>query len=162
VRIGGQPKAPVYVLADDCYASHWGSESHSVENAILVLEDGAVAVFRGKPPDTDPESPAGRAHSPRIGPVYASDPGGNLAVPTGRILVRFAAGTLAEDRRADLRGLGLDVEEVLAYAPEAAWVRHAGGGIVAALRGLAVLESLPGVEHVEPQMLMKRARRKLG
>jgi hypothetical protein len=159
VRIGGQPKAPVYVLADDCYALHWGGESHSVENAILVLEDGAVAVFRGQPPEAAAETLAGRAHPLRIGPVYASDPGGNLAVPTGRILVRFAAGTLAEDRRTHLRGLGFDIEEVLGYAPEAAWVRPAGGGIVAALRGLPALESLPGVEHVEPQMLMKSGRR---
>ena len=51
------------------------------------------------------------------------------------------------------------IEEVLAYAPEAAWLRPATGGIGAALRGIPALELLPGVEHVEPQMLMQSAQR---
>src|SRR5437899_12304792 len=81
VRIGRGPHAPVYVLEDDYYALHEVAESPMGGSPILVLEDGAVAVFRGHPRDSAPPGPGGRAHPPRIGPVYALAPGGNLAVP---------------------------------------------------------------------------------
>jgi hypothetical protein len=158
--MGRNPDAPAYELADDCYAVHGVAGSPVAKKAILVLEDGSVAVFRGQPPASATAGAGARAQPPRIGPVYASAPGGGLAVPTGRILVRFSPGTLAEERRADLRGAGFEIEKVLAYAPEAAWVRATSGGIGAALLGLPEIGALPGVEHVEPQMLMKSVRRK--
>src|SRR5262249_41921395 len=158
VRIGRDPHASVYVLEEDYYALHGVAESPMKGSPILVLEDGAVAVFRGHPRDPEPRTP-GRTPPPHIGPVYALAPGGTLAVPTGRILVRFSPGTLAEEHRTALRGVGFEIEEVLAYAPEAAWLRPATGGIGVALRRIPALEAMQGVDHVEPQMLMQTSRR---
>jgi len=113
-----------------------------------VLNEGEIAVFRGRPPAGLP-----------VGPVYAT-PDGSLAVPTGLIFLRFAEGTSAAEHRGDFERLGFELVEVPSYARHAAWVRaRNNGGIGAALAHAADLATLPGVEHVEPQMLMAVSRR---
>jgi hypothetical protein len=48
---------------------------------------------------------------------------------------------------------------VLSYAPHTAWVRATSGRTADALGHLDALGELPGVEHVEPQMIGEAARR---
>ncbi|RCV51474.1 hypothetical protein [Marinitenerispora sediminis] len=122
----------------------------------LVAEhrpDGSDPVVR--PADAVAE-PAGGA---RLGPVYRRDPGGDLVVPTGRVLVRYAEGDRAERHRDELAGAGYQVDQVLGYAPHAAWLRALGGGIAAALARIGGLAELPGVRRVEPQMIGRREAR---
>lgn len=95
-----------------------------------------------------------------LGPVYRRDPGGGLAVPTGRALVRFSEGVAADDQRDELAKAGYAVEEILRYAPHAAWVRASSGEIADALRDLSRLEELAQVENVEPQLLSEAAPRR--
>ncbi|MFC7328689.1 hypothetical protein [Marinactinospora rubrisoli] len=94
-----------------------------------------------------------------LGPVYRRVPGGDLVVPTGRVLVRYSEGDRAERHRGELERTGYRMDRILGYAPHAAWVRAADGGIAAALRRTAAIAALPGVRHVEPELLGERQAR---
>jgi hypothetical protein len=115
--------------------------------------DGLIAVYRR----TSSGHPSG-VRAPFVGPVYSTR-GGPLAVPTGLLFVRFAEGTAAASQRESLERAGFDLVEVPSFAPHAAWIRPSAGGIGAALRRLADVEAIPGVENVEPQMLTARVPR---
>ncbi len=83
--------------------------------------------------------------------------GGAPATPTGRILVRFADAAALVKGRNKIEAAGYKIEEVLSYAPQAAWVSAASGDSGEGLSGLARLEAIAGIEEVEPQMLRPRA-----
>jgi hypothetical protein len=93
------------------------------------------------------------------GPVYRRRPSGDLVVPTGRVLVRFGPGQRVEEHRSELSAAGYTIDAVLSYAPHTAWVRATSGRTADALGHLDALGELPGVEHVEPQMIGEAARR---
>jgi hypothetical protein len=92
------------------------------------------------------------------GPVYALG-GGTLAVPTGRMFVRFAEGADPRAASEALAAAGFRVASVPGYAPGAAWVEPVDGGIGGALGRIAALRAIPGVEHAEPEMLTERGAR---
>jgi hypothetical protein len=137
-----------YELAGDLIASHGVDHDPA---PVLKLESEGISVGRA--------GAATRALASELGPVYRHVPGGTLAVPTGRVLVRFGEDDLAVDHEADLGRAGFQVEEVLAYAPQAAWVRAKGGGVVDALRGLERLAALTGLQHLEPQLIAEQDKR---
>lgn len=142
---------PAYTLADDLIATH-GAEPGG-EGLALSHEGGNIAI-----------APAGAgAHdlsdAATVGPVYRAAHEGGVAVPTGRALVRFGDDDEAERHRDELAAAGFDLEQPLSYAPQAAWVRASSGLITDTLCGLASLERLPGVQHVEPQLITEAARR---
>jgi hypothetical protein len=120
--------------------------------AVAVFHDDAktaFAVFAGKPRKTDEAN--------EVGPVYSAGPGGPLAVPTGRVFVRLTEGVRPEERLEQLEAAGFEIERTVSYAPHAAWLRPARGGVAHALSGLVALAQVPDVVHVEPQMLLERA-----
>ncbi len=128
-----------YELADDLVATP------TDEGGIAVLAAGAVG------PEVDDATP--------VMPVYRRGHGGGVVVPTGRVLVRFAEGDSADAHREELAAAGYELEQVLAYAPQAGWARATSGSIVDTLGHLDRLEALPGVENVEVQMVGEVARR---
>lgn len=138
----------------DLYALRRGAATSRRKAAITEVIDDAHAryeVYEGTPPaGLDPAD---------IVPVYAAGEGGPIAVPTGRVFVRLREGVKPDERRADLAGAGFEIERTLPYAPGAVWLRPIEDGVGAALNGLASLEALPDVAHVEPQMLLERAFR---
>jgi hypothetical protein len=75
------------------------------------------------------------------------------------VLVRLAEGEPIAQHAGDLEKAGFTIVEPLSYAPHAAWVAPREGGVAAALRGLDRLAHTKGVEHVEPQMLMRAAHK---
>ena len=99
------------------------------------------------------------ADAPASAPVYRRVPSGETVVPTGRVLVRFGEGDKATDHEDDLRAAGYVVDEVLSYAPNAAWVRADGGSIADALHSLEDLSKAPGIEAWEPEMIGPSAKR---
>jgi len=132
----------------------------------LVYEraDELIAVHRkggAGPPSIEPAGAPRRDAGPdaSLGPVYRRRPGGDAVVPTGRAFVRFPEGESAERHREVLAAAGFELEDVPAYAPHAAWVRAHDGSVSAALHGLGALARLPGVQHVEPQLVGQAARR---
>jgi hypothetical protein len=82
-----------------------------------------------------------------------------LAVPTGRVFIRFADDIKAGDREAEIRAAGYEVDQQVDYAPNAAWLRARSGSIADALKGIDALRKVTGVENVEPQMLMQASYR---
>ncbi len=80
-----------------------------------------------------------------------------IAVPTGRVMVRFAEGEDAGAHEKRIKQAGYRIEQQLSYAPNAAWLRDTDDDIAGALSHIEALEQLPGVENVEPQLLSQRA-----
>jgi hypothetical protein len=127
------------------------------EGAAYELDDGLAAVSQ---PDGRFSVVPAEGAGPGAGPVYrAAGAGGAIAVPTGRVFVRFGAGTRAQDRAGELEAAGFDVEDVPGFAPHAAWVRPRSGRVEDALEALDAVRGVPGVEHAEPQLVAERASR---
>ena len=138
-----------YELRQDLYAVTRSPEDLDAGPITVINDDAqtAIAIYEGVP-----QSPAEST------PVYASGGDGPLAVPTGRVFVRLAPGLSPSTRRAGFKAAGFSIEQLLAYAPNAAWVRPISGGVAHSLSApaLRALRAVPGVEHVEPQLLMAR------
>lgn len=139
-----------YELVDDLVAIHGPGDADA---AVLAFEGDRVFVYRLDAVGDLPERG-------EVGPVYRRAHGGGVAVPTGRVLVRYGDGDRAEDHSQNLARAGYVVETTVSHAPQAVWVRARDDGIAEALSGLRRLEGLPGVEGVEPQMLSEAVRRR--
>lgn len=147
VRGGTQKPSAVYTRLADHYAVRRGG-------AAAGEGDEGVEVIRAA---ADEREGAAAGEEPR--PVYALQPGGAKAVPTGRVFIRFEEGVTVGERRREIEQAGYEVAQALDYAPQAAWLRARSGRIADALKGVEALEKIAGVENVEPQMLMPRAYR---
>ncbi len=140
-----------YELAEDLVAIHHGGAPGPT---AATVEGGAISV---EPAES---RAAESVEDAVLGPVYRRVPGGGVVVPTGRALVRFSEGVVADHQRDELARAGYLVEEILRYAPHAAWVRASSGEIADALRGLSRLQGLARVQNVEPQVISEAARRR--
>jgi hypothetical protein len=124
------------------------------EGMLAEVSDDAndrYAVYEGTPPAA--------TATEDVLPVYSAGKEGPIAVPTGRVFVRLREGVRPDERRRQFADAGFEIEKILPYAPGAAWLRPAEGGVGEALDRMTVLEELPDVVHVEPQMLLERALR---
>jgi hypothetical protein len=154
LRVGGVNPA-IFQRRSDLYSVLHDKDGQAVQaQTMAVMPDdtkGTFAVYKGRP-----ENGAG---AEKTGPVYSVGPDGPLAVPTGRVFVRLAQGVSPADRREHFAKAGFEIERTLSYAPNAAWLHPKDGGVGEALAGIATLETLPDVVHVEPQMLLERVQR---
>lgn len=152
LRHSTQNPKVVYVRANDLYAVRGPAGTRDLPVATVNAEGGeAIHVYRGA---TGTKAARSLAAAPPL-PVY-SQGAGAYAIPTGRVLVRFADSIKAESRAADLKKLGYRIAQTLVYAPNAAWL-ESESGITDALRNIERVERLAGVENVEPQFLSPRA-----
>lgn len=142
-------------LAEDLVAVHGEAVDRAADGpgapGWLAAEGIDVRAADGVPPDV--------LERGAVGPVYRRVPSQSVVVPTGSVLVRFAEGQRAVDHEGDLAEAGFVIESVLSYASHAAWVRAASGNISDSLLGVGRLHAVPGVEHVEPQMVGESSRR---
>lgn len=145
-RVTTSDRIASYRRAPDLFAHHGPDEGGDV---VFALDDPPIQVLRGVPR---------RPKAGTLSPVYALE-GGGPVVPTGLVLVRFSSGMRAADQDRALRAAGYEIREELTHAPEAAWVAVIEGGIAESLRGLRRLGGVPGVVHVEPQLVRRSARR---
>lgn len=141
-----------YVRAPGRYAVRQGEGPQEASGAEMTFAREGIAVFRGEPG-------AARAGATTPTPVYRLQPDGPLAVPTGKIFLRFKEGVEAASRRKEIERAGYEIIETPPYAPSGAWVRAAGGDVARSLSNIKALEKLADVENVEPQMLVERAQR---
>ena len=151
VGAGTQRSGSGFSLKHGYYATH-GSQADVAQDAEMVFDDGAIAVFKGEPPETR------ELHS-SIGPVYELGPGGSLAIPTGLVFIRFRDGIDAASRQQEIERAGYELKERITYAPNAAWLKPRSSSIADSLAGISRVAALPDVESVEPQMLMKGTTR---
>lgn len=158
---GSESTPQVYLQKPGYYAVHYAPPPTDraritqidTTEAVAVMEEESIAVFSGTPADRN--LPAAAA----ISPVYALQPNGSFAVPTGRVFVRFAETVSVESCQAAIQAAGYEIGEHLPYAPHAAWLQARSGNIADALDNISQLMILPDVENVEPQMLMQRSLR---
>ena len=143
-----------YRVVPGLFAVHGPLPDRLKAQLWLELEEGRMFVCRG-----DPEGALEAAPGATVVPVYALQPGGAPAVPTGRVFVRFAEGVRAEDRREEIERAGYRVVETVPYAPQAVWVESADGSIAAGLSCTPRLETLRDAVNVEPEILSKRVTR---
>ncbi len=155
-RIKAKTEAPDlrYVRLSDYFAIHGVLPADFHARVVGELGDENIFICRAEPSLPPPPLTSAVAT-----PVYALEPDGAPAVPTGLVFVRFAEHIPAKERCDALADAGYVIHQILSYAPHAAWVKVASGDISAALAALPALESLPDVENVEPQMLTAAARR---
>jgi hypothetical protein len=137
-----------YELDDQMVAIHGALGQKS---GVLTFESDEIVVQSVDDTEALSEGDA-------VGPVYRRVPGGGITVPTGRVLVEFSDADEARSHHEDLTRMGFIVETSLSYAPQAVWVRGSGP-IGDTLNRLSLLESVPGVKGVDPQMLGEPSRR---
>ena len=152
LRHSTQNPKVVYVRTNGLYAIRGAAGSRDLPLATLNAEGGeAIRVYRRT---TGATTARALAEAPLL-PVY-SQGAEAYAIPTGRVLVRFADSIKAESRAGDLKKLGYRIAQTLVYAPNAAWL-ESESGMTDALRNIERVEQLAGVENVEPQFLSPRA-----
>jgi hypothetical protein len=151
IRAGTAESAAVYDRNDEFVAVH-GDPATMPAGALQLLEDETIGVFRA-------ESLKSVSAGLRVGAVYSpAQKPSSFAVPTGRVLIRFQPGDSVAEHAAEIERAGYRIEEVLAYAPQAAWL-FTDGGIAPALRQIDQLEAITNVQLVEPQLIRAAARR---
>lgn len=153
LRAGTTEPGALYRRLPELVAIHDRTEAPSGLEPVLVFVDPPIVVCRTEGGALPPLGGA------TVTPVYALARRGAPAVPTGLVLVRFREGVAAAACGEALSREGFTIHGVLPYAPGAAWVKAASGGIPASLSGIARLEALPDVVHVEPQMARRAAAR---
>jgi hypothetical protein len=157
VQSSTQRPSTVYTRLPDYYAvHHQHPDTHFSESAITRMgeDEDTIEVFLGEVDDLQCTASSGE-----LSPVYAIQPGGTPAVPTGRVFIRFKNNVAVEDRIGEIEQAGYEIAQRNEYASHAAWLRARSGGIAEALTGIKALEKIADVENVEPQMLMQRASR---
>jgi hypothetical protein len=142
-----------YQLAREFYARS-SNVPHSPGERIVQRLDDRFAIFQGQPS-------SGSIGEGDVLPVYRAQPSGMFAIPTGRLWVRFAEGIDATQMRERVEKAGCTLEELPPWAANSAWVRAGSGKVADALAAVPVLQKSPGVEYVEPQMLLPSARKSL-
>lgn len=150
------PQPTQYTLAEGYYAVS-GADANVHQAGLVVefhLEEGGLTVCRKRHGETMPASA-----TRKIGPVYRLGEHGPLAVPTGKVFVRFAEQISLADHRGEIERAGFEISQILSYAPHAGWVEPGSRKIAEAVGRFQELGQIPGVEAVEPQMLMERRSR---
>jgi len=147
----------VYRRAPELVAVRGGSPRSRSDLPVLAVQGDqgeSVRVYRARAEDRQAQ-PAG---SGSMTAVYTLAPG-RLAVPTGRVFVRFRDDVVSTARSEDVQRAGYRIAQTLAHAPNAAWLEADDGQVTSALRNIEKLEQMNGVVNVEPQLLAPRAAR---
>jgi len=147
----------VYVRSDELVAVRGPHERSGRETPVLTVTGDAgesIAVYRGG----QAEGRAWSADASAVTPAYTLS-ATRIAVPTGRVFVRFRDDVPVSARRGDIERAGYRFVQTLAYAPSAAWLEADDGRVSSALANIGRLEALSDVVNVEPQLLASRAAR---
>jgi hypothetical protein len=155
IRFSTERSQMHYERSTAAYALHYAHPDTAPPEALQIMEDGTIAVFSAQ------HFPSRSAEDTTLvaTPVYTLQPGNVMAVPTGRIFVRFYPNTIATDHSTTLEQAGYVIESSPPYAPHTAWVRSSSGNIAEALSNIPSLEAMPDIENVEPQMVIEHSLR---
>lgn len=152
--IATSPVATRYLLADGYIATPKSAAVAARLQIEYCFEDEDICVCRA-----GQGSEIENLGTGQIAPVYRIGERGSLAVPTGRVFVRFEERTTLESHRQEIERAGFVIQQALPYAPQASWLQPKSGHITDALQDFPKLTRLPGIQTVEPQMLMQRQLR---
>lgn len=143
-----------WVREPDCFAVHGPVPPALIRAVLYSFDDPIINVCRG-----GVSSVSALPLDLIVTPVYRLGTKGPQGVPSGRVFIRFQSQVTVEERRQELETCGFLVDELLSYAPHAAWLLSKDGNIATALNGFAKLRALRDVLLVEPQMLIRRGKR---
>ena len=152
--VATSPGPTRYLLANDYIATPKSIAEVARLEIEYCFEDEDICVCRAEPGSEIESHDTGG-----FGPVYRIGQGGPLAVPTGRVFVRFEERTTLVSRRPEIERAGFVIQQPLSYAPQAGWLLPQSGRIADALQHFPKLTKLAGVLSVEPQLLMQRQTR---
>jgi hypothetical protein len=152
--VATSPGPTRYLLAHDYIATRKSAAVAARLEIEFFFEEEDICVCRAAPGE-DSES----LETGDFGPVYRIGEGGPLAVPTGRVFVRFDERTSLASRREEIERTGFVIQQPLSYAPQAGWLTPQSGRITDALQHFPKLAQLANIQAVEPQMLMQRELR---
>lgn len=149
------PGAPAYERRDSYVAVHGGPP---IAGLVPELEfggdDGPVRVYR------DDSLPAGwDAEGRVVTPVYALGGEGGLAIPTGRVFLRFADGVDFAAKAPELEAAGFRPVGAPGRATNAGWAAPSSSQPADGLNAIDRLADLPDLAHAEPQLLRPAARK---
>ena len=151
----GNSREPPFLTASLSVSALWSVSADMTTSQDDFAEYPRKVRSRTRAPYVVYELVEERSHgSDRV--VYATQPEGSAAVPTGRIFIRFEDGIDVAEREGEIEKAGYRIAEKIAYAENAAWLRERSGSVAKALTGIEKLEKIKGVENVEPQMLTSR------
>jgi hypothetical protein len=151
LRLGAAGRDVRFVLRKDLVALHGPRAAGEATRSVFSLPGAGIEVVAA--------SDVAARDARRRGPVYAQEPTGNLAVPTGRVFLRFGAGGRPTDWVARLQHHGFAPVENQRDAPGTAWVAPIDGRIEAGLARLGQLAALTGIEAAEPELVRESRRR---
>ncbi len=152
--VATSPGPTRYLLAEEYIATPKSTAVAAQLEIDYCFEDEDICVCRAEP-GSDIEN----LDTGGFGPVYRIGQGGPLAVPTGRVFVRFEERTTLVSRRPEIERAGFVIQQALSYAPQAGWLCPQSGRIADALQHFPKLTQLAGILAVEPQLLMQRELR---
>lgn len=145
----------IYERADNLYAVRRSQTTPMQATPVVSLDaDGGASflIYRGMP---DQYSSAADMSIP----VYTLSRGNNLAVPTGRVFIRFSEGIEIASRQAELKRVGYRLAQTLAYASNAGWLEAEDMTTLTALKNIGKLGQLADIANIEPQFLSARVTR---
>ena len=151
--VATSPGPTRYLLVDGYIATPKSTAVAARLEIEYCFEDEDICVCRS------PGEESGRLENGDFGPVYRIGEGGPMAVPTGRVFVRFDERTSLASRREEIERTGFVIQQPLSYAPQAGWLTPQSGQIADALQDFPKLAQLAGVQAIEPQMLLQREMR---
>ncbi len=152
--VATSPEATRYLLANDYIATPKSTAEMAQLQIEYCFEDEDICVC-----SAGPGSDIENLGTGEIAPVYRIGERGSLAVPTGRVFVRFEERTTLVSHLQEIERAGFVIQQVLSYAPQAGWLQPQSGRITDALQDFPKLTRLPGIQTVEPQLLMQRELR---
>lgn len=97
-----------------------------------------------------------RRSGTRIGPLYRAEGGRAVAVPTGRVAVKVAAGADLDTLRRNLESLGF---RTVRKSERMLFVEPNEDNVAAALGRIESVSALPGAESASPQILYESFRK---
>jgi hypothetical protein len=150
VRVGPEKSGVEFKLRPSHFAlQHGGADTEPTEDHLPAEHIGIY-------PTQDYDQ---KVHGSQPVPVYSLGNSPGFAVPTGMVFVRLSPDLTIQDHTKDFADAGYEVAKTVAYAPNAVWLRAKSGKIADALTNTGKLNSVKGVENVEPQMLSKSVRK---
>jgi hypothetical protein len=141
IKQGNDAFRVTYARKDDLCALH-GVDPSQVAAVVATIGDDIAVVSCGE-----------TAADSRNGPVYVDTRSGALAIPTGRVFVRFTTGTDPATQRDTIERAGFRIVEVPPYSPASAWVEPLSGDIADGVARRDLLLAIRGVEGAELELL---------
>lgn len=148
IRASLEASSLTYVRLPDHYAIHGTVPTELLMAVRETLNNQSISILQGKM-NVERQNRL----SLTISPVYALEPHGVPAVPTGKLFIRLEEHIRAEEKRDILETMGYQIIDIPPYAPYTCWVSAHPDSLTTSLSHLSKLQTIADIRNIEPQML---------